>query len=76
MKEEGYDVGNEAINPEILLENSLRYGRNVGNWAPGELDEMVSNGKCVLVPLEDYQKWIRNLPADFIKDVNKDWGPG
>ena len=75
MKEEGYDVGNEAIDPEILLENSLRYGRNVGNWAPGELDEMVRNGKCVLLPLEDYQKWCRNLPVNFMKDVNNDWGP-
>ena len=43
MKEEGYDVGNEAIDPNILLENSLRYGRNVGNWAPGELDKKVKN---------------------------------
>ncbi|MFN3531363.1 MAG: cobaltochelatase subunit CobN [Candidatus Brocadia sp.] len=75
MKEDGYDVGNEAIAPETLLENSLRYGRNVGNWASGELDEMVKNGKCILLPLEDYQKWCRNLPADFVKDVNKDWGP-
>lgn len=75
MKEAGYDVGNEAIDPETLLENSLRYGRNIGNWAPGELDEMVRNGKCVLLPVEDYQKWTRNLPSDFMKDVTKDWGP-
>ena len=74
MKEAGYDVGNEAIDPEILLDNSLRYGRNVGNWAPGELDEMASKGKCVLVPLEDYQRWVRNLPANTMKDVHKDWG--
>ncbi|MBE7446350.1 MAG: cobaltochelatase subunit CobN [Planctomycetia bacterium] len=75
MKEAGYDVGNETIDPDILLESSLRYGRNVGNWAPGELDEMVMNGKCVLLSLEDYQKWCRNLPVNFMKDVNKDWGP-
>lgn len=74
MKEAGYDVGNETIDQEVLLENSLRYGRNVGNWASGELNEMVKNGKCVLLPLEDYQKWLRNLPVDFIKEVNEDWG--
>jgi len=74
MKENKYDVGNETIDKEILLENSLRYGRNVGNWAPGELDEMVKNGKCVLLPLEEYQRWTRSLPANFMKDVNKDWG--
>ena len=75
MKEEGFDVGNEAVNADTLLENSLKYGRNVGNWAPGELDEMVKNKRCVLLPLETYQKWCRNLPANFIKKVNKDWGP-
>lgn len=75
MKDAGYTLGNKAIDEEILLENSLKYGRNVGNWAPGELDEMVKQGKCVLLPLEDYQKWIRNLPADFIKEVTADWGP-
>ncbi|MEP9410895.1 MAG: cobaltochelatase subunit CobN [Candidatus Brocadia sp.] len=75
MKEAGYDVGNVVIDPETLLENSLRYGRNVGNWAPGELDEMVKNGKCVLLPLEEYQKWCRSLPVTFIKDVTTDWGP-
>jgi cobaltochelatase CobN len=75
MKDAGYDIGNEAINPELLLENSLRYGRNIGNWAPGELDKMVRNGKCVLLPLEEYQRWIRNLPIDFMKEVTRDWGP-
>ncbi|OQZ00220.1 MAG: hypothetical protein B6D35_07210 [Candidatus Brocadia sp. UTAMX2] len=75
LKAAGYDIGNDAMNQELLLENSLRYGRNVGNWAPGELDEMVKNGKCVLLPLEEYQRWTRNLPGDFMKEVNKDWGP-
>ncbi|MCE7879639.1 MAG: cobaltochelatase subunit CobN [Candidatus Jettenia sp. AMX1] len=75
MKDDGYDIGNEAIDEEILLENSLRYGRNIGNWVPGELDEMVKHGKCVLLPLEDYEKWIRNLPVNFIKEVTADWGP-
>lgn len=74
MEECGYDVGTEAIDPEILLSNSLKYGRNVGNWAPGELEEMVENGKCVLLPLAEYQKWERNLSVNFMKDVNKDWG--
>ncbi|MBU6392186.1 MAG: cobaltochelatase subunit CobN [Planctomycetes bacterium] len=75
MKEFGYNIGSEAVDKEMLLENSVRYGRNVGNWTPGELNEMVRNGKCVLLPLEDYQRWIRNLPADFVKGVNRDWGP-
>ena len=74
MKEAGYDIGNETPDKDILLENSLRYGRNVGNWAPGELDEMVRKGKCVLLPLEDYQRWIKYLPVNFVQEVKNDWG--
>ncbi|MDN3515271.1 MAG: cobaltochelatase subunit CobN [Candidatus Brocadia sp.] len=75
MDDEGYDVGSESIDAETLLENALKYGRNIGSWAPGELNDMVKNKKCVLLPLETYQKWCRNLPANFIKNINKDWGP-
>ncbi|MCF6148880.1 MAG: cobaltochelatase subunit CobN [Candidatus Kuenenia sp.] len=74
MKEAGYDVGEEKIDKDLLLENSLRYGRNVGNWTPGELDEMVNGGKCVLLPLNDYRKWTDNLPSAFMNEVNDDWG--
>ncbi|MFQ5964515.1 MAG: cobaltochelatase subunit CobN [Candidatus Scalinduaceae bacterium] len=75
MKDSGFNTGQEKIDKDVLLDNSLNYGRNIGNWAPGELDKMISGGKCVLLSLEDYRKWSRKLPAEFIKDVNKDWGP-
>ncbi len=65
MKEAGYDVGDEKIDKEILLENSLKYGRNIGNWVSGELDEMVKGGKGVLLPLEDYRMWCDYLPFRF-----------
>ncbi|MFO0793904.1 MAG: cobaltochelatase subunit CobN [Candidatus Brocadiaceae bacterium] len=75
MKEAGYDTGSEILDKDILLENSLKYGKNVGNWAPGELGDMVRKGKCVLLPLEDYQRWIKDLPVNFVQEVENDWGP-
>ncbi|ODS32389.1 MAG: cobaltochelatase [Candidatus Scalindua rubra] len=75
MKDSGFNVGHEKIDKDVLLDNSLNYGRNIGTWAPGELDKMISGGKCVLLSLEEYRKWSRKLPAEFIKDVNSDWGP-
>lgn len=71
----GYDVGDKRIDKDMLLENSLKYGRNIGNWAPGELDDMVKARRCVLLQLEDYLTWCRKLPQGFIKGVNDDWGP-
>ncbi|MCF6158002.1 MAG: cobaltochelatase subunit CobN [wastewater metagenome] len=75
MRTSGYTIGDEEISQELLLENSLRYGRNVGSWAPGELDEMVKKGKCVLLPLKEYQRWLRGLPRNFIQELHEDWGP-
>ena len=74
MKEAGYDVGDEKIDKELLLKTSLEYGRNIGNWAPGELDEMVKGKRCVLLPLDDYKMWNEKLPSAFINEINKDWG--
>lgn len=75
MKDSGFNVGSEKIDKDVLLDNSLNYGRNIGTWAPGELDKMVRGGKCILLSLEDYRKWSRKLPSKFMKEVNKDWGP-
>ena len=62
-------MAHEKIDKDVLLDNSLNYGRNIGTWAPGELDKMIRGGKCVLLSLEDYRKWSRKLPPEFIKDV-------
>ncbi len=74
MKEAGYDVGDEKIDKELLLKTSLEYGRNIGAWAPGELEEMVKGKKCALVPLADYKSWLNKLPPAFVKEVTDDWG--
>ncbi len=74
MKSSGYTVGEESINKELLLKTSLKYGRNIGNWAPGELDEMAGAGRCLLLPLDDYILWSKNLPIPFMKEINNDWG--
>lgn len=74
MKEAGYDVGDEEIDRDLLLKTSLEYGRNIGNWAPGELEKMVKGKKCVLIPLYDYKSWFSKLPSAFINEVLDDWG--
>ena len=74
MKEAGYNVGDDKIDKELLLKTSLEYGRNIGTWAPGELNDMVEKKRCVLLPLDNYQELFTKLPENFVNNVNEDWG--
>lgn len=74
LKREGYDLGNEELNKEILFEKVLNYGRNIARWAPAEIEELVKKGNPVLIPIEIYKKWFEKLPIQFRKEVIKNWG--
>ncbi len=75
MRDAGYAVGDRKPAAEMLLKNALAYGRNVGRWAPGELDAMIRNGDAVLWPVAEYQKYFLQLPDTFQARVLKTWGP-
>lgn len=79
---EGYTVmlpGNEEkhkpVTPERISSDVLLYGRNIGVWAPGELERLVKTGRPVLLPVETYKSWFAALPETFRAFVEKSWGP-
>jgi cobaltochelatase CobN len=74
LKAEGYDTGNGEITKDRLFENVFAYGRNIGNWAPAEIDRLARSGRAVLVPMTVYKSWFMELPEGFRKAVVKDWG--
>jgi cobaltochelatase CobN len=76
MRESGYETGTEPIpNETELLDLMILQGRNIGTWAPGELESMVATGKVVLWPVEEYMKWFSTLPAENQEAVVEQWGP-
>ncbi|MEZ5335441.1 MAG: cobaltochelatase subunit CobN [Methanolobus sp.] len=48
--------------------------RNVGAWAPGELEKVVESGYVTLMPVEDYLLWYNTLPESVREDVESFWG--
>ena len=74
MKAEGYSVAGEVPDEDGLLDLMLLQGRNVGTWAPGELDRMVKDGDVVLLPAETYAGWFHGLPAERQHEVIEKWG--
>ncbi len=72
---EGYQVDKSVkFTEDTIKDFILKYGRNVGSWAPGELEELLKSGNVVQVPISDYLKWYSRLPVKFREEVEKQWG--
>lgn len=75
MKQEGYTIGQaETLTEEKLQEMILASGRNVGSWAPGELDTLLAVGGAETVSLTEYTSWFERLPEEFKQPVLQQWG--
>jgi cobaltochelatase CobN len=75
MKQEGYTIDQaDKLTEEGLKSLILNSGRNIGSWAPGELDAMLASGDIEKVSLAEYKKWFDRLPENFRKPVLAQWG--
>ena len=75
MADEGYDVDSSLIpNKTELVDLILYQGRNIGTWAPGELEDLVDTGEAVLIPESTYLSWFNELPEERREEVIETWG--
>lgn len=73
LKDEGYTTGDQLPDEQALIDTLTQSGRNIEEWAPGELAEMARH--TVLVPMAKYRAWYATLPREFRQAVEKVWGP-
>jgi cobaltochelatase CobN len=75
MADAGYDLESSLVPNKTGLVNLMVYqGRNVGTWAPGELDALVKTGEVVLLPESTYLSWFNELPGERREEVIDRWG--
>lgn len=75
MKEKGYEVGNKSIpNRTELIDLMIHQGRNIGTWAPEELEKMVNNYSVMFIPEREYMEWFKELPKNKREEVIDKWG--
>lgn len=76
LQKEGYDVGGgkQALTAEAVLKDLLAKARNVGGYAPGELQALVAQGSAVTVGMADYKRWLYGLSPSLRNKIIKDWG--
>ncbi len=75
MKSEGYLISADTeLSEEQVRQMIMRTGRNIGSWAPGELDAMLASDEVELLPIATYRRWFDALPEDFTRPVLEQWG--
>ena len=68
LDEAGYTVERpESV--DALLEIMMRCGRNIGTWAPGELEALADN--AVLYPVDEFMEWYMKLPESTRKQMEE-----
>ncbi|OCC15335.1 CobN component of cobalt chelatase involved in B12 biosynthesis [Dissulfuribacter thermophilus] len=70
---EGYVIG-PIPDEDRIRAMILSQARNIGSWAPGELNKMISKGNIITVPIAQYKKWFSRLPKSFQRKVLEQWG--
>ncbi len=73
LKKAGYTTG-KTLSQARIKELILSSARNIGSWAPGELDKMVSTGALIHLPVDTYNHWFESLPEAFKEKVIEQWG--
>jgi cobaltochelatase CobN len=77
LRQEGYDVGAGDLSSGHVLDSLLAKARNVGGYAPGELQELLDEGTAVRITAAEYRRWLDALSPTLRAKILKDWGePG
>lgn len=75
LRKQGFGVSGEILDDATRMEEWIvQRGRNIGRWAPGELDRLIEEGQIDRVPVSVYKEWFADLPKSFQKSVVDCWG--
>ena len=76
MRAAGYDLGGSDVDLSsgALLDRMTTRARNVGGYAPGELDAMLARGGAPRAWTGDYLRWLDGYAPELREKVIADWG--
>jgi len=74
MKKEGYTIKGNLPSEEDIKNLVLQSGRNIGSWAPGELDELIKTNRVIKIPIKEYLERHKNINKDYKDKLEAEWG--
>lgn len=75
LDEDGILSENGQISEDKVFEAMFSKGRNIGGWAPGELQKFAEQDGIIKIDLDTYLEWYNQLPEDVRQKVESEWGP-
>ncbi len=76
LQAEGYDLGDSPdLSADAVLEAITEKARNVGSYAPAELEALVAEGDAALIPVAEYERWLEDVAPALRQKIVADWGP-
>ncbi|WP_129599044.1 cobaltochelatase subunit CobN [Anaerophilus nitritogenes] len=72
LKQDGYTI-DQHTDAKTLEEMIQKQGRNVGSWAPGEMEKLLQED-ILTISVDEYMKWYEKLPQILKEEVEKEWG--
>jgi len=75
LRRQGYQTSSAPPSRQELLQMLEQAGRNVEQWAPGELEAIVAQKQAILIPVKQYRQWLAETPSAFQEMMLRNWGP-
>ena len=76
LAREGYAAGGlETLDEAAMTARLLDSARNVGSWAPGEVEALAARPDVLRLPRRTYERWFAELPESLRNAVIAEWGP-
>lgn len=70
LADEGYSI--EKLNAQYFIDRVNRILNPF--YRDFELDSLLADDLADLLPLEDYKKWLAEVPAEIVESMNAHWG--
>ena len=74
MQQAGYNTGSNLPGERQLIDLLENNGRNIEEWAPGELQDLADRGGIALVSMKKYRTWFARLPKRYRDATIARWG--
>ena len=74
LREAGYDLGDAPLDAASILADITTKARNIGSYAPGELEEMLAAGNAARVDMTTYRQWLDAYTPELRDKILADWG--
>lgn len=74
MRDSGYDLGDADLSADSILADITSKARNIGSYAPGDMEELLAFDSFAAVTVDTYNSWLDAFEPQLRNKILEDWG--